>query len=359
VTGIEAGTSGTFANVTSGGTLVHGALGDLVIHSDGSYTYTVTATNGTPGGNDVFTYQIVDGDGDTSTATLTITVPADSIPVANAATALVDDDGLPLGNHDHAPGDDTQSPDPDNNETTFSGQLTANFGTDTAGSFAFTSDMDGKVVTIGQEQVTYHIVGNVLTAEVTGSPDEGRVESDLFTVTLNADGTYSVHLLENVLQVDDGTNTENNASTTITFNATDSDGDVNAHPGTLTISFDDDIPVAIIPPPPTEGGGPPPPLVSGLVDEDDLPTGNHDHAPGDDDPTNPLDGTSVSGGAGSLGGLFNAGADQPLTFGLGSDTSGLPNLTSDGHAVLYSVENGVLTGVADLNNDGTIDAGKS
>lgn len=342
VTGIQAGTSGSFTSVTSGGVLVHGTFGDLLIHADGSYTYTSNGQPG-PGGNDVFTYQVTDGDGDVDTATLTITVPPDSIPVANNATALVDDDGLPLGNHDSAPGDDTQSPDPDSDESTFGGTLTANFGTDGPGTFTFSSDMDGKVVTIGQEEVTYHLVGNVLTAEVS---DGARSGTDLFTVTLNADGTYSVQLINNVLQLDDGTNTENNASASITFTAHDSDGDVGN--GTLTITLDDDIPVAKPPIPPEEGGDPTP-LVTGLVDEDDLPAGNGDNAPGDDDPGNAdgdNDGTTTGGGAGSLGGLFNAGADAPLTFSLSSVTSGLPVLHSAGALVTYDVSGNVLTASA-------------
>ena len=149
---MRAAAASSFAAVTTGGVLVHGTFGDLVIHADGSYTYTLNGEQSQgAGGNDVFTYQITDGDGDTSTATLTITVPPDSIPVANNATALVDDDGLPLGNHDSAPGDDTQNPDPDNNESTFAGTLTANFGTDGPGTFTWGADMDGKIVTIGQE----------------------------------------------------------------------------------------------------------------------------------------------------------------------------------------------------------------
>ena len=357
VTGIHAGSgAGTFDAVTGGGTLVHGTFGDLVIHADGSYTYTLTATNGTPGGNDVFTYQITDGDGDTSTATLTISVPADSVPVAIDANAVVDDDNLPGGNHDlpvPSPGDDNPSPNPDAAGTTVSGTLTANFGGDAPGSFGFSSDMDGKVATIGQETVTYHVVAGVLTAEVTDSPDAGREGSSLFTVTIAADGSYSVHLLENVLQVNDGTNTENNASATINFSVTDGDGDTSVQPGHLNISFDDDIPTAIVPPP-GEGGGPPTPLVTGLVDEDALATGNNDSAPGDDP-----GGASASGLAGSLGALFNAGADQPLSFSLSTVTSGLPSLTSNGHAVTYAVAGNVLTASADLNGDGHIGAGET
>ena len=317
--------------------LVHGTFGDLVIHADGSYTYTLNGEQSQgAGGNDVFTYQITDGDGDTSTATLTITVPPDSIPVANNATALVDDDGLPLGNHDSAPGDDAQNPDPDNNESTFAGTLTANFGTDGPGTFTWGADMDGKIVTIGQEQVTYHVVGNVLTAEVS---DGARTGTDLFTATLNADGTYTVQLLNNVLQVDDGTNTENNATASLTFTAHDSDNDTGN--GTLTITLDDDIPTAKPPIPPEEGGDPTP-LVTGQVDEDSLtPNGNNDNANGDDP-----GGTTASGAAGSLAALFNAGADAPLTFSLSDVTSGLPTLHSDGALVTYDVSGNVLTASA-------------
>src|ERR1043166_7400998 len=127
-------------------------------------------------------------------------------------------------------------------------------------------------------------------------------------------------------QITEKTNPKKMAHTSITFTATDADGD-HAN-GTLTISFDDDIPTAIIPPPP-EGGGTPPPLVSGQVDEDALATGNGDSAPGDDP-----GGASASGLAGSLDALFNAGADQPLSFTLSTDTTGLPNLTSNGNQVL-------------------------
>ena len=340
VTGIHAGTGNvSFAAVTGAGTLVHGTFGDLVIHDDGSYVYTIVGNQGA-GGPDVFTYQITDGDGDTATATLTINVPANSIPVANNANALVDDDGLPFGNHDSAPGDDTQSPDPDSDETTFSGTLTANFGTDGPGTFTFASTMNNSTGTVGQETVTYHLSGNTLMAEVTTSPDSGRVGSDLFSVTINSDGSYSVHLLENVLQVDDGTNTENNASTNITFTAHDNNGDTDN--GTLTISFDDDIPTPVQPGEPRDPGDPPIPVLTGLVDEDDLtPNGNHNtDSPGDDDPGNAdgdNDGTTTGGGIGSLSALFNPGADRPLSFELNDNTSGLPqNLTSDGHPVTYS-----------------------
>ena len=67
--------------------------------------------------------------------------------------------------------------------------------------------------------------------------------------------------------------------------------------------------------------------MTGLVDEDDLPNGNDDNAPGDDDPGNAdgdNDGTTTSGAAGSLASLYSVGADDPLSFGLSTDTPACP-----------------------------------
>ena len=47
--------------------------------------------------------------------------------------------------------------------------------------------------------------------------------------------------------------------------------------------------------------------------------------------------------------LFNSGADQPLTFSLNTDTSGLPSLTSGGVAVTYAVVGNTLTASAGGN----------
>ena len=94
VTGIHAGTAGTFA---APGT-VNGQYGTLSINAQGNYTYTRSAN--TPGGvTDVFTYRVTDGDGDVSTATLTISigdapVTIISVPTTGAGT-VVDEAGLP------------------------------------------------------------------------------------------------------------------------------------------------------------------------------------------------------------------------------------------------------------------------
>ena len=100
VTGIRPGTSGSFTAVPQNGTsvIVNGAFGQLAIHNDGSYTYTLTS-EGREGGTDVFTYQITDGDGDVDTATLTITIPADpnEPPLAEGDSINVSEEGLPNG----------------------------------------------------------------------------------------------------------------------------------------------------------------------------------------------------------------------------------------------------------------------
>ena len=160
----------------------------------------------------------------------------------------------------------------------------------------------------GGVAVTYSVVGNVLTASAGGST--------VFTFTINADGSW-VFDLQGQLDHPAGSN-ENNISIDLSsmVDAVDEDGDpADAASGALVVSVDDDLPV-----PANEGS------VTGLVDEDDLPNGNDDNAPGDDDPGNAdgdNDGTTASGAAGSLATLYNVGADDPLSFGLSTDTSGL------------------------------------
>ncbi|HBC7472187.1 TPA: VCBS domain-containing protein, partial [Klebsiella oxytoca] len=60
--------------VSSGGTIVEGAYGKLVIYADGTYTYQATGDADSVGQTEVFTYTITDADGDTATTTLTINI---------------------------------------------------------------------------------------------------------------------------------------------------------------------------------------------------------------------------------------------------------------------------------------------
>ncbi len=82
----------------------------------------------------------------------------------------------------------------------------------------------------------------------------------------------------------------------------------------------------------------------GTVEEEHLAGGNEDTSPAADQDTLDPDGAGPLGddfnatttvASGSLAGLVNFGADQPGTFSLSSDFSGLPALTSNGEPVLY------------------------
>jgi choice-of-anchor C domain-containing protein len=62
----------------NGDTHIQGALGLLILHANGEWTYTPDADK--PGGSDEFTYHVTDGDGDSASATLTISVEPTAIP---------------------------------------------------------------------------------------------------------------------------------------------------------------------------------------------------------------------------------------------------------------------------------------
>ncbi|MBZ9847933.1 DUF5801 domain-containing protein, partial [Mesorhizobium sp. CA14] len=93
--------AGSVQTVTDAGVSIAGQYGTLLLHSDGSYTYTRAAN--TPGGvDDVFHYTLTDGDGDQSSTTLTINIGNEppklgDIPAAGADGAIVYEAGLASG----------------------------------------------------------------------------------------------------------------------------------------------------------------------------------------------------------------------------------------------------------------------
>lgn len=94
------------------------------------------------------------------------------------------------------------------------------------------------------------------------------------------------------------------------------------------------------------------PLISALVQEDDLTVDND--LPGDPDSAtgNNEDGSvnadEAMGSADpqNLANLFKSGADEPLTFELATNTSGLPELWSAGEKLIYAVNGNILTATA-------------
>ncbi|MCR9103645.1 MAG: type I secretion C-terminal target domain-containing protein, partial [Gammaproteobacteria bacterium] len=166
------------------------------------------------------------------------TILDDDNPTAATVTATVDEDGLPAGLGDAAAGDAVDAnADADNDETTFSGTLIADFGEDAPGSFDL-SGMDGQSAVLGAETVTYawNAGSNTLTASTTSGD---RVGTDLFSVSLNpATGAYAVNLLANALHPVVGT--EDDLTAALSYTATDASGATAT--GTLNVVIDDDLP---------------------------------------------------------------------------------------------------------------------
>ncbi|QCB53349.1 tandem-95 repeat protein [Sphingopyxis sp. PAMC25046] len=237
------GADGASVTAINGTTLIFGGdgfsqaidIGDgtIKVKADGSYSFTAdAAVLGT--GSASATYTVTDGDNDTSTAPITFTIADANVPTAGTTQASVDDDALAGGNPASTAGD---LPDPnsdgDNDQATFAGLLNLDFGGDGAGSVDFAA-MDGLFVSVGQESV--QLAWNAGTGTLTGTGPRGP----LFTVevTDSAAGAYKVTLLDNVLHAAGGD--ENDATATLTFTVTDSDG--SPANGTLEITFDDDAP---------------------------------------------------------------------------------------------------------------------
>ncbi|MBK9002451.1 MAG: tandem-95 repeat protein [Sphingomonadales bacterium] len=211
--------------------------GSIKVKADGTYVFTAdNPVIGTGSANATFT--ITDGDNDTVTATAAFTITDANVPTGGATLASLDDDGLTGGNAASTV-DDLAVPnsDGDNNEATFAGTLTHNFGLDGAGTVSFAA-LDGTNGTVGTETVTYAWSEAAGIGTLTATGPRGL----LFTleVTLST-GAYELKLNDNVLHAT-GPNQENpvDPTTTLTYVVTDADGSpVN---GSLTITFDDDAP---------------------------------------------------------------------------------------------------------------------
>ncbi|AZE49382.1 hypothetical protein C4K04_3712 [Pseudomonas chlororaphis] len=337
---LSSDTSGLPALSSGGVALVYSVAGDTLtakagavdvftfsLSAAGAYSFTLLQPLDHPAGNDENDITLnlgamlkaTDKDGDTVTAAadkLVITVDDDT-PTATgtAAAGTVDEDGL-------ANGIAGGVGDVAGEATTASGSVTAIFqsGADVPLTYSLSSDTSGlPALSSGGVALVYSVVGDTLTAKA------GAV--DVFTFSLSAAGAYSFTLLQ-PLDHPAG-NDENDITLNLgaMLKATDKDGDtVTAAADKLVITVDDDTPTAT-------GTA-----AAGTVDEDGLANGI---AGGVGD---------VAGEAtvanGSVSGVFQSGADVPLTYSLSSDTSGLPALSSGGVALVYSVAGDTLTAKA-------------
>jgi T1SS-143 domain-containing protein len=221
--------------------LVDVGNGEIKVKADGSFSYTADASVNNSGPvTDHLTFTVTDTDGDAVTKAASFNITDVNVPTGGTTAAAVDDDGLVVGNPASTTGDLVVAPDPDGNESTFSGTLNFGFGADGAGSVNFAA-MNGTAGVVGQETVSYSWNSGTNTLTATGP------RGALFNVVVSpSTGAYTVTLVDNVLHATldglAGDNTENDATTALIYTVKDADNSTTT--GTLTITFDDDMPTA-------------------------------------------------------------------------------------------------------------------
>ncbi|WP_157897860.1 Ig-like domain-containing protein [Mycolicibacterium rutilum] len=241
------------------------AHGELVLHDDGTYTYTPDADfNGT----DSFTYRATDGDGAISTvATISITVdPVNDAPVAGDGAFATDEDTPHSGSvpaSDIDAGDTVTTIVVDeplhgtvelNTDGTYTYTPDENWhGTD---SFTYRATDSGGASTVGMITITVNSVNDApVTTDTSVTIDEDHdgysgtipvsdvdagdtytvvVDRDVAngTLVLNTDGTYTYTPTENF-----------NGDDSFTYTVTDSHGDTTSGTVSITVNAVNDAPV--------------------------------------------------------------------------------------------------------------------
>ncbi|TPM43015.1 type I secretion C-terminal target domain-containing protein, partial [Mesorhizobium sp. B2-3-2] len=314
----------------------------------GSVSVTVTATDG-------------DGDHVTQSADISQTVVfEDDGPKAvgtASITANVDEDGLAGHNPDAGRPGETGAIGLSATVTGAAGALIAlvDFGADGPGAQAFHLASTAVPVDSGLTSQGAHVLivsdGNTLHGYAEAGNGAGFSDGDreVFQLTVKADGSYVFTLKDQIdhpaLDSQAGDNGENQLTSPIDLSsyivATDGDGDsISLGAGTFLIQVLDDIPVQ------TSA------TVAGNVGEDALLLANSNgHSVGNPDG----DGLGTVA-TGSLSSLVSAGADEPGSFSLIQNPTGLPAATSKGEAIVYHVDGTVLTGYVESGTPG-LDAG--
>lgn len=227
------------------------------------------------------------------------------------------------------------------------------FGADGPGAFglassaAVSTELAAQGVKSGGQALVYTVSesfdgdGNLVSTTLTATAAEGVGGYPVFTLVVNADGSFSFTLQGPVDHPRaDGDDNELWASKggigidfTQLFTATDGDGDPLQLPedakGLFVINIQDDVPLPAQP-------NPQQPVVGGLVHEDALGSGNAE--PGSE----PQQTLSAEGGPRTLDALVNFGADGRGGFHLSQEPGALSGLqalglTSGGVALFYAV----------------------
>jgi len=191
--------------------------GVLKVERNGDYTFT---RSGNGAIEDRFTYVMRDKDGDTSGATLRITGEANSKPTGITGSDTVDETNL------------------DNGTITENGTITVNYHGDGPGTTQATgsfSASDSSLTHCGKPvDVTF------ANGVYTGATAAGKT---IFTMKINANGTYQFKLFDNLDHPKGGAAHNDSIQLRFGVKATDNDGDMGT--GTVTINVLDDGPEAV------------------------------------------------------------------------------------------------------------------
>ena len=233
--------NGGSADIAAGGSVtVTTTLGAvLTVNADGSWSYDPPAVV-TDTSDDSFTYTIEDFDGDTSTAGQTITIDEDN-------TATAGDNTLDtLAEANLAEGSAPAAP------VTANGTVTIDFGADAAAiaitqiSAPVVDDPDdvaapGALTSLGRSLTFTETDLGGGSRKLTATEDDGNTE--VFTLTIDADGGYSFTLLQALDHPDlDETGAADALDLAFTYTAAE---DVDSDNGTITIRITDDGPAAV------------------------------------------------------------------------------------------------------------------
>ena len=208
----------TVSNI-AGGTVngtTAGSFGDIVINSDGTYTYTLDNSNSTVNGLDngdtlteTFNYTVSDGEGGTDTATLTITIngtndapvvggtippqsdlDADTVTAVNVSTAFSDPEGDTL-----------------------------TFGAVGLPAGLMIDPVTGLITGMLDNSASQNAPGGVHNITVTATDDDGLTVATTFTWTVGNPGPDAVN------DFDSTTQTALTSGNVVTSNDSDPDGD--------------------------------------------------------------------------------------------------------------------------------------
>ncbi len=319
------------------------------------------------------TVTVTDADGDTVSATSAtgattgsfVIKVQDDVPVAvpgpeGGIGATVREDGMSMTPADGLPADSSEGNKPADGSTISDEAFGTTEAKNLSNLFKSGADEDltfglssaqadlAKLPTLFSNgtELDYSVTNNVLTASA------GNIT--VFTMTVNTDGSWAFDLQDQLDHVaGNGENRQlvsdndrghvNGVDFSSILTATDADGDTvtGAAAGSFVITVVDDIPVAA---PPFEDG------IGAMVREDGMSLETGDHSEGNrlDDNPDRLSADEASGSPEqNLSQLFISGADEDLTYGLSSDTSGVATLYTKGKVALkYETSHNTTTGAS-------------